>query len=140
MSLAFRSTAIDTITSYCFGRSYGAITFPSFQHPLLVSMQAAVPIPWLFKAFPISHRIFPLIVTSSIMKNNPVITGFVETKIRIMTQINELLANPGSLERADREIIYHHLMTPQPSKGQPEIPSKKSLLEEVRYCVCICIL
>lgn len=47
-------------------------------------------------------------------------------------QIDELLDNPGSLDRADREIVYHHLMTPQPNKGQLEIPSKKSLLEEVR--------
>jgi cytochrome P450 len=128
MSLAFRSTTLDIITSYSFDRSYGALTFPSFQHPLLVCMQAGVHAPSLFKAFPIAHRIFPLLLR--VAKNNPVIKGFAETRARMSAQIEELLADPGSLDRADHEIIYHHLMTPQPSKGQPEIPTKKSLLEE----------
>lgn len=51
--------------------------------------------------------------------------------------------SPGSLDRADYEIVYHHLMTPQLSKGHFEIPSKKSLLKEVHgtrfvfYSLCL---
>ncbi len=52
-------------------------------------------------------------------------------RARVSTQIDEILADPGSLDRAEHEIIYHHLMTPQPSKGQPEIPTRKSLFDEV---------
>ena len=131
MSLALRSATLDIITSYCFDRSYGLITFPSFEHPIIVGMQASLPMPWLFKAFPIMHRIFKVIPDSLMLKINPVTKGFAELRIHLSKQIDELLADPGSLDRADREILYHHLMTPQPSKGHFEIPSKKSLLEEV---------
>lgn len=132
MSLAFRSATLDIITSYCFDKSYGAITFPSFEHPILVGMQASLPMARLFKAFPIMHSIFPLLPAGLLMKMNPMTKGFVDLRNHLSAQIDDLLANPGSLDRADHEIVYHHLMTPQPSKGQFEIPSKKSLLEEVQ--------
>jgi hypothetical protein len=92
-------------------------------------MQGAAHTPSIFKAFPIARRIFPLLLR--VTKNNPVTEGFAEMRARVSTQIDEILADPGSLDRAEHEIIYHHLMTPQPSKGQPEIPTRKSLFDEV---------
>lgn len=132
MSFAFRSTTLDIITSYCFDRSYGAITFPSFEHPIIVGMQASIPILWLFKAFPIMHYIFPVIPDSLIVKINPITKGYVDLRAHLSAQIDELLANLGALDQADHEIVYHHLMTPQPSKSHFEIPSRKSLMEEVQ--------
>ena len=50
--LAFRSTTLDIITAYMFGHCINALGYPDFCNPLLLDIQAALPILWVIKAFP----------------------------------------------------------------------------------------
>jgi hypothetical protein len=52
MFLAFRSTTLDIITAYMFGHCIDALDDPNFCNPLLLDIQAALPILWIIKAFP----------------------------------------------------------------------------------------
>jgi cytochrome P450 len=45
-------------------------------------------------------------------------------------QIDDILVNPASLEDADHEIIYHHLLKPQPGKGWNPMFPRNTLLDE----------
>jgi Cytochrome P450 len=52
MFLALRSTTLDIITAYMFGHCIDALDYPDFCNPLLLDIQAALPILWIIKAFP----------------------------------------------------------------------------------------
>ena len=52
MFLAFRSTTLDIITAYMSGYCIDALDHPDFCSPLLLDIQAALPILWIIKAFP----------------------------------------------------------------------------------------
>ena len=52
MFLAFRSTTLDIITAYMFGHCIDALDYPDFCNPILLDIQAALPILWIIKAFP----------------------------------------------------------------------------------------
>jgi hypothetical protein len=94
-------------------------------------MDEALPIVWRLKAFPALRWLLPL-MEPLVVRANPNMKAFLEVRKRMESQIDELLKDPGLLDRADHEIVYHHLMTPQPHKGQHHIPSKRSLWHEVR--------
>ncbi|KAF8974372.1 cytochrome P450 [Flammula alnicola] len=52
MFLAFRSATLDIITSYMFGHCLDALDYPNFGAPLVMDIQAALPLLWVVKAFP----------------------------------------------------------------------------------------
>lgn len=62
---------------------------------------------------------------SIVAQLDPASKGFLVVRSKLVEQIEKLLTDPGSSDRADHEIVYHHLLTARP------VPSKKSLLKEV---------
>ena len=132
---AFRSTTLDIISSYCFAYSWSPITFPKFQHPILLCMDETPKLLWLFHAFPFIKDLvinIPPSLPDWIFQRLPVyVQGLFAVRSSLSTQIDNFLSDPLLLKEAEHETVYHHLMTPRPNKGQPDIPSKKSLLEEV---------
>lgn len=122
---AFRSATLDIISGYCFAQSFSALTYPSFRHPVLVGMDGSPRLLWIFQAFPFIMSLLISIPPSLLVILDPSMKGWMFVRSKLEEQIEQLLADPGSLDRADHEIIYHHLLTARP------IPSKKSLLEEV---------
>lgn len=93
-------------------------------------MESSIEFLWNLTYVPILHRLLPHIPESLAVWLNPGTKGFLDIRAAMSTQIDKLLADPGLLDLADQEIIYHHLLAPKPEKGPLEIPSKKSLLEE----------
>jgi cytochrome P450 len=130
MYMAFRSTTLDVISSYCFSESFGALSFSSFDHPFLVGMESAIKVVWTLSFFPFLHYVLPHMPDFLTVSLNPGAKAFLDIRKQTSTQIDKILADPGLLDLGDREIIYHHLLTPQHAKGQIKILSKKSLLEE----------
>jgi hypothetical protein len=126
---AFRSTTIDIITSYCFAQSWSTLTYPSFQHPILVALTHQFTLIWVLHAFPILHKIISLVGPVLVMID-PSIKATVDFQERMAAQVDEILRNPETLERAEHEIVYHHFMARQPEKGRNEIPPRKALLAE----------
>ena len=84
---------------------------------------------WIFHAFPMLHNIIPFLGLV-LMRVNPLTKALVIFQRGVAAQVDELLKDPGALDRAEHEIIYHHLMAPEPGKGRHEIPSRKSLIAE----------
>jgi hypothetical protein len=136
---AFRSTTLDIITSYCFAQSWSTLTYPFFQHPLLLGMDEALPIVWCLHAFPVLRWLLPW-MEPLVARTNPNMKAFLQVRTRMVSQIDELLKDPGLLDRADHETVYHHLLTLQPSKGQHQIPSRTSLWHEVRTIILFTLL
>ena len=129
LSFAFQCTALDVITDYCFAEPVNALAANFFQSPFLIAMKTALPIISVFKYFPFLQFIINGLPDWLAVILNPSSRSYFELCRTLSNQIDALVENPALLERADHEIIYHHLLTPQPSKGQNSIPSRRSLME-----------
>lgn len=116
--LGFLATSMDTITGYCFSQPYNALDFPGFAHPDLVALESIGSFFFVFQHFPrllffvrnllkwkwLARRLFPESL------------AYGQVMGTLSNQIDELLANPASLEFAEHEIIYHHLLNPNSAK------------------------
>lgn len=97
---------------------------------MLHGMDEVIQLFWVILAFPVLNRIIPWL--EPIMgKVNPNVKSALDFRALLAAQVDKLLQDPGILDRAEHEIVYHHLMTPQPGKGAFVMPSRKSLVEEV---------
>lgn len=135
---AFRSVALDIISGYCFAQSFSTLKYPSFQHPILFSITEFPQLVWISHAFPFLMPTLFSLPESILLRLTPTIKGLFNLRHSLQAQIEKLLEDPSQLEKDEHETIYHHLMTPQPQKGQPTIPNKRSLLDEVSFHNWIC--
>lgn len=128
MHRAYRSATLDLILSYCFAREYGVIAAPDFTHFLVLGFEQSFTLSHILKNFPWSFHIFILVgaLMARISKTASVATTFAE----MSATIDQLIARPELLDNEEHDTIYHHLLVPQPDKGQPTVPSKMSLLSE----------
>ncbi|KAK7047477.1 hypothetical protein VNI00_006708 [Paramarasmius palmivorus] len=60
MNHAFRSVTLDVITLYTLRTSLNATSFPSFRHPAILSMDAAISTVWIFTHLPFLRNAFNL--------------------------------------------------------------------------------
>ncbi|KAJ7577966.1 cytochrome P450 [Mycena floridula] len=124
---AFKSATLEIIGRYCFAQSNDAVTTPDFKHPILMNFESFFPLILVSKNFPWADRIH-MLLQRFIGVFKPV-RGVVDFLTSLADQIDSLIANPELLESTEHENIYHHLLTPNPEKGQ-SIPSRESLLDE----------
>ena len=61
MFLALRCTTLDIITAYMFGRCADTLHYPEFKAPMVLNIQAALPLLWTIKSFPL---IVPVLAVS----------------------------------------------------------------------------
>jgi cytochrome P450 len=139
---ALRSTSIDIISSYCFGQSYDALQHPEFRHPVLLGVDATVPMHLFLRHF---QFLIPFILNLPPWLNNMLShdsRGFNEMRDRLEGRVDELLADPSALERAEHETIFHHLLQPQEVKSKTgsgttmQVIPKQALLEECVNLMC----
>ncbi|KAF9465444.1 cytochrome P450 [Collybia nuda] len=133
LRMAYLATSMEVITTYCFARSYGAVT-PSFNHPTLIAMESIGPTFMILQHFPfMKPLIFDMpLWLARIM--NPEALAYNDLVEALVSQIDEVLENPLALENAEHEIIYHHLLTP-PLGKDISIPTRKSLLDEASVLI-----
>lgn len=129
---AFRSAALDTISTYCFAESYSALTYPSFKHPLLHSIEQFGQMMWFDRAFPFVIPGIDSLPTGLVARLLPAAKGLISLRATILMKIDEMLNNPGIVDAADQETVFSHFLAPQPSKKNFTIPTRLSLREEVR--------
>ncbi|KAF9459675.1 cytochrome P450 [Collybia nuda] len=128
MSMAFRSAALDIITSYCFAQSFDTLDEPDFRHPLPIAISSAITVIWTLKYFPFLKFISDHAPNWLAVWLLPVTKGYFDIFDQLSHYLDGILANPETLEAAGHETIYHHLLSP--NKLHQKIPSKKSLLDE----------
>lgn len=125
-----RSATVDIITDYCFAYSIGALDAENFQHDFIVSVEESQTYFWWLKYFPF---LLPMAMATprSIAKHfGSFYRGFVVLRDDLATQIDSYLADPSSIEQAEHETVYHHLIKPQNFKSRHERPSRYSLIQE----------
>jgi len=130
LSLAFRATGLDIITSYCFAKSNNALDANDFQNDILLGMEPTIHIFWIFKHFPLVRYLILNSPDWLALRMSPHSKGVVDQRKQLEGQIDAILANPASLEDAEHETIYHHFLNPQTGKEHNPMPSRKALLDE----------
>ncbi|KAI0315342.1 cytochrome P450 [Amylostereum chailletii] len=125
---AYRSATLDIITSYCFAREYSIIEAPDFRHKMILDYELSLPLFHVLRHFPflLTALVFVDQIKSLFKPKGVGVLGDGHT--RMQKTIDELVERPELLDNEEHETIFHHLLTPP--KGQSEIPSKKSLMEE----------
>ncbi|KAL4265469.1 cytochrome P450 family protein [Pleurotus pulmonarius] len=131
---ACRCATLEIILSYCFAGEYDILGAPDFAHPLIIAVENVMPLALVFKHFPFAYDAL-LWLDSQFKRFRQDSFGPGELMESLSQQIDELLVHPELLQQQDHDTIYHHLLTPNPTKGQLAIPSKKSLLEEAMNLV-----
>ncbi|KAK0436273.1 cytochrome P450 [Armillaria borealis] len=126
---AFKSLTMDIITTFCYSHSFDALSSPDFSHPILLSLERAMPMMTTVRHFPVLQLLYRLPESLTRYLNSDTV-GFVELRNALSTQIEGILENPSSLDGM-HETIYHGLLSPEKFKSG-EIPSKKSLSDEAQ--------
>ena len=126
---AFRSFAIDNITSFCFATSVNAIDAPDFNAPIVEAMDNSLPTFHVFKHFPLIRKIIFALPPWLAIKASPETAGLTHLQVMLKKQVDDVIASPAILESAPHPTIYQRLLDPEAHKGKP-LPDKTALYEE----------
>lgn len=133
--LGFVATSMEVITTYCFARSYAALAAPGFRHPTLVALVSTSTLFFFVQHFPFAaalvHNMPPLLARAL----NPAAGAYATFIGDLRAQIAAVLADPATVEHAEHETIYHHLLAGGKGGGVGEVPSARSLLDEASILV-----
>jgi len=130
MHMAYRSATLDIIMEYLFARCYDAISARHFRNSTIVSLQESLSTLFVLKHFPLVFTILKILPDWLVNKLDSSAKGFIRIVHTCETHANEVLSNPEEkLHNASHEIVYHHLVTPDPAK-RSEMPTKKRLSNE----------
>ncbi|KAL0958872.1 hypothetical protein HGRIS_014188 [Hohenbuehelia grisea] len=109
--MAFRALALDAISAYCLRESMGALDTPEFQHPLIVSLQFAIPIFWILKYFP---SITPFVIDPPKwlpLRFMSAVRGIFDFRQHTAEHMHSFLSNRHSPSTDGHEIIYDYLLS-----------------------------
>ncbi len=120
---------MDVVTAYSYSHSFGGLTTPGFDHPILRAVEGAIPLMTATKLFPFLHALHHLPDRVGVALN-PDMGGVAQLRTFLGAQVDAILKHPESLRSVEHETIYHHLITPELVK-KGEVPSRKALIEEV---------
>ena len=138
---ACHSTSLDIITSYCFAQPCGALLAEAFAHPLLCSLESAPNQVWVLFAFPVMHRLFPIMpkMLGLLKRFKHSMAPLIEFRMRMEETIQRLASDPALLDKVEHETVWSHLINPPHTGFKMELetestyrmPSQKSMLDEV---------
>jgi cytochrome P450 len=120
---------MEIITSYCHGNPWKTLDYPNFDHPALLAVQSIGGVFFTIQHFPF---IRPLVFGLPDSMKSPDMIALDRLAQKTVTQIDDILADPSSMNKATHETIYHHLLSTE-SGRQP--PSRESLINEARVLV-----
>ncbi|KAL6246705.1 hypothetical protein RBB50_006012 [Rhinocladiella similis] len=127
---AFRCMSIDVITYLCFGNSVDAVNAPDHVAPIILALDASLPV---FPAFKHSSMYKNMIINCppSISKVvSPQTAGLVDLQQVLKKQIDNVTSDPDNLKKLPHSTtIYHELLKPELNPGG-QVPSAGSLYEE----------
>lgn len=132
MLFGFRCYAIDTITYFCFAKDVHALETPDFKAPIVTAMDASLPTFHLFHHLPWFRKIILGLPPNIAMKASPETAGLTQLQVVLGAQLDEVLANPKSLDDAPHPIIYHRLLDPEAYKNGGNVPDRTALYEEAQ--------
>jgi hypothetical protein len=126
-----RCFTIDTITSFCFAKSVGALSEADFKAPIIEAMEASLPAFVLFKHFGLIRKVVFNMPPWLSIRVSPQTAGLIKLQEILGLQVNEVIKHPESLQDTPHQIIYHQLLDKEANKGG-SIPVAGSLYEEAQ--------
>lgn len=142
MHRALRSFSLDVIIAYCFAGESRTLDAPAFEHHTVLTQEALFPQVLVIANFPWILDVLTVLnwATEKLKSYFGVTGGDVNASVTGLAasvkQIEELLADPGKLERQQHDTVFHHLLTPHPDKGRyGAVPSRQSLIDEAAALV-----
>lgn len=133
LDLAFRSTSLEVITSYCFGKSSNALDYKNFENDILAAIDQTLPMIWVFRHFPMIKSLLLGVPECFASVLKPSTVGILQQRRQMGKQIDDIMKDPSSVENADHETIYHHFLTPQPENLRLPPVTRNWLLDEGLY-------
>lgn len=129
---AFLCITMEVITTYCFAKRYDAIEYPDYNYPFILAVQGASYVSCILQHFPFLAPIImglPAWLLEVIHPNSLALPAF---RRKLDAHIEDILKDPSTLEHAEHETIYHHMLNPRSGYEQP---SEKSMKEEAAILV-----
>ncbi|KAJ4992818.1 hypothetical protein SVAN01_01522 [Stagonosporopsis vannaccii] len=127
---AYRCLSMDIICTFCFGKSIHAVDAPDFAAPIVVAMDASLPVFIRFKYSELYKNMIMNCPPKLSKVISPSTAGLVDLQQLLKQQINDLTDNPDKLEQLPHSMtIYHRLMDPKAFRDNT-VPSAGSLYEE----------
>ncbi|KAJ3533591.1 hypothetical protein NMY22_g7270 [Coprinellus aureogranulatus] len=129
---AFLCITLEVITTYCFAQRYDAIEYPDYDYPFVLAVQGASYVSCILQHFPLLAPIIMGLPTWILKNIHPESLALPKFRQRLDSQIDEILKDPGMLERSEHETIYHHMLNPRPGYNPL---SEKAMKEEAAILV-----
>ncbi|KAJ4398249.1 hypothetical protein N0V91_010363, partial [Didymella pomorum] len=127
---AFRCLSMDIICTFCFGKPIHAVDAPDFAAPIVVAMDASLPVFIRFKYSEVYKNMIMNCPPKLSRILSPATAGLVDLQQLLKQQINDLTDDPEKLKQLPHNLtIYHRLMDPQAFRDKT-VPSPGSLYEE----------
>jgi cytochrome P450 len=127
---AFRCLSMDIICTFCFGKPIHAVDAPDFAAPIVVAMDASLPVFIRFKYSEVYKNMIMHCPPRLSRILSPATAGLVDLQQLLRQQINDLTDDPEKLKQLPHNLtIYHRLMDPEAFRDKI-VPSPGSLYEE----------
>lgn len=129
---AFSCATMEVISTYCFAKRYDAINHPNYAYPAMVALHGSSYVNCIAQHFPFFLTILFGLPDWFVRVVSPKAVGFADYRRALDRQIDQIVADPSTLDQAEHDTIYHHMLDPN-SGHQP--PSAKSLKEEAAVLI-----
>ncbi|KAF7983552.1 hypothetical protein HWV62_21130 [Athelia sp. TMB] len=140
LSPLFSKRAIAKLEHLIQDTPCGALLAEAFAHPLLCSLESAPNQVWVLFAFPVMHRLFPIMpkMLGLLKRYKHSMAPLIEFRMRMEETIQRLASDPTLLEQVEHETVWSHLINPPHTGFKMELetesiyrmPSQKSMLDE----------
>ncbi|KAF6758341.1 cytochrome P450 [Ephemerocybe angulata] len=110
---AYSSITMEVITTYCFAQRFDTVEYPNFAYPALVGFHEGLSTVTLMRHFPFLQPILFNLPSWFTKRVAPGPYGRVVFIKALDDQIKQVLKDPTSLDGAEHEIVYHHLLNPK---------------------------
>lgn len=127
---AFRCLSTDVITTLCFGKPIHAIDAPDFEAPVVVAMDASLPIVLFFKYSSLIKNFILKSPPELSKKMSPETAGLINLNQLLLRQINDLTADPEKLKCLPHNMTIYHRLLDRDAYRDKTVPSAASLYEE----------
>ncbi|KAJ4357623.1 uncharacterized protein N0V89_002199 [Didymosphaeria variabile] len=129
---AFRCMSMDVITTFCFGKPIYAVDAPGFQAPIVMAMDASLPV---FVGFKYSDLFKNMILKcppklSKVL--SPATSGLVDLQQLLLHQIDDLTNDPEKLKALPHNMTIYHRLLDADAYRDKTTPSAGSLYEEAQ--------
>ena len=131
---AFRSFTLDTIMGFTFGGCVDALHAPGFADPLILAMDATLPVLPVLKNIPwirnFAFSIPPWLVMKAMPNANELAPRIYQVRDIINKQLNTVLHSPEKLDEASHQTIFHRMLDANAYRKTQTVPDLTQLHDE----------